>query len=55
MSDLFACPSLSGQSWFGLMMVVGYPALVLAALEVARSVDERDPGGRRQPGAGGGA
>ena len=41
MSGLFAWPSLSGQSWFGLMMVVGYPALVLAALEVARSVDER--------------
>ena len=41
MGGLLAWPSLSGQSLFGLVIVVGYPALVLATLEVARAVGER--------------
>jgi small-conductance mechanosensitive channel/CRP-like cAMP-binding protein len=43
MGDLLRWPAMSGQSLWGMLLVLGYPVLALAALETARAFGERRP------------
>jgi hypothetical protein len=43
MGDLLRWPAMSGQSLWGMVLVLGYPVLALAALETARAFGERRP------------